>query len=422
MHNQENQKTNKKSWLQRLKDESWEAELLVSAIAIFGTFKLFGIINWLTNLFINMLYPNQYTIGYMIVFFGLIAISILASMFVIHFILRAYWIGLVGLNSVFPDYSIKDSAYSKVYTEKILENLPKLEDSIEKADELCSVIFSAAFTFLSMYMYMAIIATLYILLFNILSTFIPETILLIPALLLFVFVFGQSIFAIYANTKRNKEKVGLQLSLYKLSTIVSSILFGPLYKSISQVTMIFTSNFKKKKRLAYLMLTFITCGFIVAIVQITNTNILYLAHHEKYIDNNLIRGSFYDIYNEENDFLLTPELETDKLTSNTIKVFIPLYKHERKARLAVCNYEKEGLTDAEEDELVHQCYKKYLSVKVNNEIQKVEFSRYMHPRTDQFGVLTYFQANNLKTGKNNIEIQKKTGMNYIIPVFYFPEK
>ena len=39
----------KRSWLERLKDESWEAELLVSAIAIFGTFQLFDAINWITN-------------------------------------------------------------------------------------------------------------------------------------------------------------------------------------------------------------------------------------------------------------------------------------------------------------------------------------------------------------------------------------
>jgi len=40
----QSKKETSKNWLQRLKDESWEAELLVSAIAIFGTFQLFGII------------------------------------------------------------------------------------------------------------------------------------------------------------------------------------------------------------------------------------------------------------------------------------------------------------------------------------------------------------------------------------------
>lgn len=34
------------SWLQRLKEESWEAELLVSAVAIFGSFQLFAAVDW----------------------------------------------------------------------------------------------------------------------------------------------------------------------------------------------------------------------------------------------------------------------------------------------------------------------------------------------------------------------------------------
>ncbi|MCH3883360.1 hypothetical protein [Tenacibaculum aquimarinum] len=173
-------KPSTKGWLQRLKDESWEAELLVSAIAIFGTFKLFGFINWGTNFFIDVLDPNQYLIGYFIVAIGLLAISILASMFLIHFFLRAYWIGLVGLNSVFPDYSIEDSAYSKIYTEKILGILPKLKDSIQKVDELCSVIFSVAFTLLLIYAYMSIFVSAYLLVYNLLSAYIPFYILLIP--------------------------------------------------------------------------------------------------------------------------------------------------------------------------------------------------------------------------------------------------
>ena len=56
------------TWLQRLKDESWEAELLISAIAIFGTFQLFGFIDWWTNMFIDILNPNQYYVGYFINF------------------------------------------------------------------------------------------------------------------------------------------------------------------------------------------------------------------------------------------------------------------------------------------------------------------------------------------------------------------
>ena len=137
-----------KNWLQKLKDESWEAELLISTVAIFGTLQLFKVIDWGTNFVIDTLPTSQYIIGYGIVFTGLLAVSILTTMFIIHFLLRAYWVGLVGLNSVFPDDSIADSAYSEIFRKKMLSVLPKLEETIKDVDQLSSVIFSAAFLML----------------------------------------------------------------------------------------------------------------------------------------------------------------------------------------------------------------------------------------------------------------------------------
>jgi hypothetical protein len=112
--------------LQRLKEESWEAELLVSAIAIFGTFQLFNVIVWATNLLIDVIPSEQYLIGYMIVYMGLLAVNILSAMFILHFILRAHWLGLVGLNSVFPDYSLKDSVHSEFCSENCFSVLSKM--------------------------------------------------------------------------------------------------------------------------------------------------------------------------------------------------------------------------------------------------------------------------------------------------------
>jgi hypothetical protein len=56
---------------------------------------------------------------------GLLAVSILSAMFIIHFILRAYWVGLVGLNSVFPDYCLKDSVHSEFCSENCFSVLVK---------------------------------------------------------------------------------------------------------------------------------------------------------------------------------------------------------------------------------------------------------------------------------------------------------
>ncbi|MEM9341207.1 MAG: hypothetical protein AAGA66_20930, partial [Bacteroidota bacterium] len=94
--------TASKTWIQKLKEESWQAEILISTIAIYGSLQLYGQIDSFASLVIDYLPPGEYTKGYLIVSFGVIAVCVLTTMFIIHFLLRTYWIGLVGLNSVFP--------------------------------------------------------------------------------------------------------------------------------------------------------------------------------------------------------------------------------------------------------------------------------------------------------------------------------
>ena len=417
-----------KNWLQRLKDESWEAELLVSTISIFGTLQMFGLIDWATNKFINLLDPSQYLIGYMIVFFGLLAISILISMFVIHFFLRAYWVGLVGLNSVFPDYSVEDSAYSKIYTEKILAILPKLKDSIKKVDELCSVIFSVAFTFLLTYMYLGLFASIYLLIFNLLSEYVNSYILLIPGILLLTTIFVQAIISLIANLKKNKEKENLQIWNFRIVKLVSIITYGPLYKSILQVFMIFGSNFKKKKSLISLLFIFILSGMFVSVYQMTNTNIPYLITQESYFDVTKSYSSYYKSENNDANFLLSPEIESDKVESSVLKLFIPIFSHEKKIRQEICGSyiedpNKSGLEQRTERRAqLLKCYQKYVLIYINGTLTKVDFLRYEHPKTNQSGIICYIDLSNLKSGLTKLEVKKKQDKKDItawtIPFYY----
>ncbi|VAW10303.1 hypothetical protein MNBD_BACTEROID03-1577 [hydrothermal vent metagenome] len=356
------------NWLQRLKDESWEAELLVSAIAIFGTFQLFKVIDWSTNKFIDLLPSSQYVIGYLIAFMGLLAVSILVSMFVIHFFIRAYWVGLVGLNSVFPDYSIKDSAYSKIYTEKILAILPKLKDSIQKVDALCSVIFSAAFSILLMYGYLALFASAYLFLFNLLSDYVPYYFLLIPAAIIAIVYILQMIISIIANLKAFKENLTIQVWYFKIMKLTAILSLGPLYKNNMQISMIFGSNFKKNKALVYLILLFLFSGVFVAAFQISNTNILYLVSHEFYFDETKAYASYYKTENEDIGFLLTPEITSDLIQSNILKLFIPIFSHEKKMSRNTCGTytkdESKSRTEQRKEKRVQylNCYQKYNQV------------------------------------------------------------
>ncbi|MGB7393184.1 MAG: hypothetical protein WA913_02200 [Pricia sp.] len=418
-------------WLQRLKEESWEAELLVSAIATYGSFQLFGVVDWATNQFIDFLPVNQYLFGYYIVISGLLAVGVLVSMFVIHFFLRAFWVGLVGLNSVFPEYGLEDSAYSKIYTEKILSILPRQQDTIDKVDELCSVIFSVAFTFLMIYAYMAISLSIYLVVYNLLLDYVPSEILLIPMYFLLALLLFQTLLGIVAQLKRFKNNLAIQTLAFKTVKFGSLMLYGPLYKNLLQITMTFGSNFKKKKALVGLILAFFLCGVIVSVFMITNSNISYLIR-ERTFHTDTQYPDFYEDQNEHNDLLLVPEIEADVVQSDFVKVFIPILRSEK-------NYQEEICDSFQEDENLSQkegriaevayridCYQKYHQIVLNGETIETDFARSYHPETDQLGVICYLEAKNFASGKNTLEVKKDLERDrtthWKIPFRYYPKK
>ena len=94
MENQKEQQT--PEWLRRLEQESWQAELIISGLALYGSFQLPEFIYAVIDFFIRHLSVSQYFTGYMISYLMLLGVSVLSGFFIIHFVLRAYWVGLIG--------------------------------------------------------------------------------------------------------------------------------------------------------------------------------------------------------------------------------------------------------------------------------------------------------------------------------------
>ncbi|HQP04565.1 MAG TPA: hypothetical protein PLP11_08170 [Bacteroidales bacterium] len=86
-------------WLKRLQESSWELELLISGGAIFSLFKFGGIIPEFFDSFTTYASMPGSSI-FMI--FVMIAIKSLTLGFVVHLILRSYWLALVCVSFAFP--------------------------------------------------------------------------------------------------------------------------------------------------------------------------------------------------------------------------------------------------------------------------------------------------------------------------------
>jgi hypothetical protein len=131
---------------ERLRERTDELELLVSGLTVFALFSAPGFIVslWLrTHVHLD---DTLYSVLRMVTQVAIGLCYALALMFLLHIIVRAYWIGLIGLKSAFPDGIRWDKARSiGPFTRSFYQKrLPDLDAGIDSADRLASMIFAAA--------------------------------------------------------------------------------------------------------------------------------------------------------------------------------------------------------------------------------------------------------------------------------------
>jgi len=142
VHSEEDQKTNRQipEWLKNLQENSWELELLISGGAVFTLVQLPDFFwEWLTNIRIQTSLPGFHV--YLVC--GILGIKILTNGFILHLIMRAYWLAMVCLNFVYPGGINPDSSKHK-FPFKNIHMKGDLRELIMKVDKICGlVIFSS---------------------------------------------------------------------------------------------------------------------------------------------------------------------------------------------------------------------------------------------------------------------------------------
>jgi hypothetical protein len=130
--------------MERLRDRTDELELIISSLTIFA---LFSIPGWLfdkiadiyTHLSTSLVIAS--TVGTMLLAgtsYGL------AACFVVHLMSRAYWVGLIGLRTVFPDGINwnRTPGLGPLSRQYYRDTLPDLDTIIKSTDRLASSLFA----------------------------------------------------------------------------------------------------------------------------------------------------------------------------------------------------------------------------------------------------------------------------------------
>ena len=143
-------------WLEKLQQESWNLELLISGFSIFLLIQVGDVINDFSAEFSNHYnFPNNIR-GVVFTFTGIgqLGAIVLTINLLVHILLRGFWIGAIGLRSVQSKLDISKLNYSDFFQRKLEKNIIPLDDLLTRVDNLSSIIFS--FSFLIVFMLLSL--------------------------------------------------------------------------------------------------------------------------------------------------------------------------------------------------------------------------------------------------------------------------
>lgn len=310
----ENQNVLKKL-LDRLQEDSWQLELLVSGFTIFG---LFYALDPVGNAFQKALYEDNILKDlYQAVY---AAILILIFNLVIHVIIRSLWIGALGLRYVSGEVEIDKLNYSERFTNYLNKNVGSFDHYIEKLEKLCSIIF--AISFLLIFYVFAVVIVQYLL--NFIGSFHTDNFSILLKILQYgiviIILLGAILtffdYVTLGLLKKNKWIASLYFPFYWLfSYLTLSFLYRPLFYNLI--------DNKFGRRVSILLLPFYLSVLFISNMYKEQSGIIGYSS----VASNTIRANsrnYADLVKKNDLFISVLTIQSKVITDPFIKVKIPL--------------------------------------------------------------------------------------------------
>lgn len=403
-------------WLERLQQESWQLELLVSGFAIFlliGSYEpLMGLGNKIFHLAED---SNQYQ--FLLLPYSILVAAWFALFFnlTIHVLFRGLWISTVGLRYVSDDIDFEYFRFAPKFDKFLRKRIGSFDRYIERLEKVCSIIF--AFTFLVIFivlsfgLFIGFVALIDLFtywleardhaVFNILRLFI-----LFTGLIYFID------FVSLGRIKRIKWLSKFYYPIYRFyGWITLCVFYRPMYYNLIDNKF---GRWVGALLVPYIILsmvlssiTFVTHGFYPEEESVTKLNeILYDDLREedertnkasipsKYVSNGYLEVflPYNPRYDDEVIELLCPNLTPAKKTGPTLKGIINIG----------------GLNNDESshDSLL-MCMSQMHALYINDSLLPAQqFFFYKHPKREDIGLLTHIDLDTFARGPHTLKLKR----------------
>lgn len=406
-----NQSNPKPKWLDELQQKSWEPEILLSGIVLYGMFQAPGLLDDFLAFAKLNLYGNSNNLDNLVALLKL-ALYWLTLGLILHLVSRGIWVGMVGLSFTFPDGINKDKLkLSPKFQEKV-NKIPTIEQIIVNLEKLCSSLFSVSFMMFMMVLggYLFFLVTLIIPIVSIVLYVGPQH----------VTESGEYWLQVYANIIVGIAFVGLfdfiSLGLLKRLKWVS-VIYYPFHRFISALSLArfyrpiyFTliSNYNRWKIGIFLLFFVVISVFMVGVLS--NSGSTPGENWTRISVWSDARGvsSFSGYYDDQNDDFhsVRAHIQSDIISENTIRLFSVMSINIQDSIKKNCNYDSLINLDTASYYVDLHCATLFHEVLIDGEkMDSLQWRFHYKQKTDQRGLLTYLDISDLPKGMHTVTVR-----------------
>lgn len=404
-----------KKLLDKLQEESWQLELLISGFAIFGLFSAYP------NLEIAYQHAqNENNIFFSIVMIvALSACSILIFNLLLHVLLRGLWIGALGLRYVSGDIEYDTLNYSKRFNNYLKRKVGSFDRYIGRLENYCSVIFAISFLLI---FYMLAIALTFGAIAFVVTVFLNNhtfsDISTYFGIILLVFLtVGMLLtfidFITLGFLKKKKWISKLYFPIYWCFSIITlSFLYRPLVYN-------FLDNKFGKRLSLFLVPIYILLVWMTSLYYNQSNYFNFIEPSGQHISNSL---NYEDMLVDDSDFIQNIAINSKVISDSYIKVFIvfdksiedEIYKFNPKLKLdedtrgitsEMSSINSGAISDALKSEYM-TTFNSLYSVEIDTILYKTDFVLGKTVKK-QNGFETYIGVKNLDDGKHILHVKRK---------------
>lgn len=409
-----------------------ELELVISGALIVALLQVPGLLtDWLNDVWLHV-DTFWAMVPFMFIHAALMVLYPVILCFSLHFAMRGFWVGLLGLDAVFPNGIVWENLpgmeIEKVVYRNRGDSVPALIERVDKASSLLfSLMFSVTLNLMNLYGLSAILTMLFVAIaYQLTDQVNPLALMAAAFILAFLLAHGTKIFAALLTRPLNKdpEWADRHPRRYAVGLALAKIGYAASFSFLTHPILWTQTSHINDKRMKLIHLALMTAVSVCAVGSLfigngtlrLSSDIWSPAHGRE----QSAYAHHYENRMDPNHPRRRTTIQSDMITDDYLRLTIPLSPGRNNKRMAFfCDdlepFRREGVMfgpkrnsgDSETRAALLACYSRWITVTLDDQKLEPEFLFSRNPVNSMPELISYIPCRALSDGHHLLTVSRK---------------